>query len=190
MRESSATACDASGHGAPILIHSLRSAICCGVSFPFFGIFKSPLCFTAPINRLASGFFGTIAGPLSPPLSMAARLSSRRLNSCFFGPWHSKQRSARTGRIRFSTKSISAGVWARAIAADIAPTNNRNRIAVTLRLPNGAWEGIQEVYVGLDPAQSPGGLSNAESEVPVRQLPDMPQIQIARLPRHLPEKGK
>ena len=39
-----------------------------------------------------------IAGPDSPPLSIAASESSRRPAFCFSGPWHLWQFSASTGR--------------------------------------------------------------------------------------------
>src|SRR5580704_16394122 len=53
-----------SGQAAPDLIHWFSASISCGWSFPPFGIFKSPLCRTDRINKLASGSPGTIAGPI------------------------------------------------------------------------------------------------------------------------------
>ena len=74
------------------------------------GIFNSSWVWaTAWTSRLSSGFAGTSAGPLSPPLSAASRLSSRRLDDCFFGPWHLMHWSTRIGRTRDSKKSIASG---------------------------------------------------------------------------------
>src|SRR5262249_44697435 len=59
------------------------------------------------------------AGPWSPPRSRAARESTRSPPRPFdFGPWHSKQRSTRTGRTRFSKNSRALGSFARVIGAD------------------------------------------------------------------------
>ena len=59
--------------------------------------------------RLSSGFAGTTAGPVSPPLIIASRLSSLRLRDCFRGPWHFTQRSTRIGRTRDSKNSTASG---------------------------------------------------------------------------------
>src|SRR5580658_9890817 len=48
-------------------------------------------------------------GPESPPLIVASRLSNRRFEDCFFGPWHLIQRSTRIGRTRDSKNSIASG---------------------------------------------------------------------------------
>ena len=56
-------------------------AICAGRSFTFGsgGIRNSGFipC-TAEMSKLSSGFPGTTAGPESPPIKMASRLSSKR----------------------------------------------------------------------------------------------------------------
>jgi hypothetical protein len=49
-------------------------------------------------SSLAPPFPETIAGPKSPPLSMAARESSRRPDSWASAPWHSTQRAVRIAR--------------------------------------------------------------------------------------------
>ena len=79
-------------------------------SLPFGGIFSSACeCETAWISRLSSGLPGTPPGPLSPPLSTASRLSSRKPDDCFFGPWHLTHCSSRIGRTRDSKNSIASG---------------------------------------------------------------------------------
>src|SRR6516162_1222836 len=115
------------GQGAPILIHCVKASIWSRGNFlPFDGIFTSPSWLIALTRRLFSGCPGTIAGPLSPPSSMAASESRRRSRFCFFSPWHSKQYSARTGRTFVSKNWIAAGVgffpWA---VADEIPTRNK-----------------------------------------------------------------
>ena len=65
------------GSGAPIFTHASRSAICAALSFVFGGIFSSGSDQRiASISRLFSGSPATKLGPLSPPLSKAARVSS------------------------------------------------------------------------------------------------------------------
>ncbi len=60
--------------------------------------------------RLLTGSPGTRAGPVSPPLSNPARLSSKRLPRRFLPAlWHSKQLATRIGRTFFSKNSIPAG---------------------------------------------------------------------------------
>src|ERR1043166_5519710 len=59
-------------------------------------------------KRLLPGWSGVTAGPLSPPLRRAARLSRRRWPFCFSGPWHFQQCSASAGRMRFSKNSTPA----------------------------------------------------------------------------------
>ena len=61
------------------------------------------------MSALSSGFPGTTTGPLSPPLSMESRASSRRPPLAFSAPWHSWQRAARTGRTFASKNSSAAG---------------------------------------------------------------------------------
>jgi hypothetical protein len=66
----------ARGSGAPILTHASRSAIAEPGNFVF-GIFKSlSTCRTALSSRLSFGLPGTSAGPLTPPSSSPARLST------------------------------------------------------------------------------------------------------------------
>ena len=98
------------GHGAPIATHCVSSATSASGSFPLGGIFRSSWrCATAWIIRLSSGRDGTAAGPESPPFRMASRLSSRRLEDCFFGPWQFRHFSTRIGRIRASKNSAASG---------------------------------------------------------------------------------
>ncbi len=98
------------GQGAPIATHRLSIATSASGSLPFGGIFRSSWrCTTAWIIRLSSGRDGTTAGPESPPLSIASRLSSRRLDDCFFGPWQLTHFSTRIGRIRASKNSAASG---------------------------------------------------------------------------------
>src|SRR6185295_11939710 len=67
------------GQGAPRFTHWVRSAICSAGSFPFGGMRSSTFLYeTASTSRLLSRLPGTRAGPVSPPLSAASRLSSRR----------------------------------------------------------------------------------------------------------------
>ena len=73
------------------------------------GILSSSwVCSTAWTRRLSAGLPGTTAGPLSPPLRIASRLSSRSPDDCFCGPWHFWQDSTRTGRIAVSKNSTAA----------------------------------------------------------------------------------
>ena len=74
------------------------------------------------MTRLSSGRAGTIAGPESPPLSIASRLSSLRLDDCFFGPWQLTHFSTRIGRILASKNSAASGEIA---SAGFAPPSAR-----------------------------------------------------------------
>src|SRR5262245_58804499 len=64
----------------------------------------------ARMRALCSGLPATMTGPLSLPLSSAARESRRRLARCFSRPWHPKQCPARTGRTRASKNSTAAAL--------------------------------------------------------------------------------
>ena len=86
------------------------------------GILIGPVWLIASISRLSSGFPGSTTGPLSPPLSRPARLSSRNPASCFPGPWHGRQLSTRIGRIRDSKNSAC---W-RVIGGEEAPSAERH----------------------------------------------------------------
>src|SRR6266508_751417 len=67
------------------------------------------------MSGLLSGSPGRIAGPLSPPARTASRESRRRPDICFFGPWHDRQFSARTGRTCFSKNSVCSAVGGRSV---------------------------------------------------------------------------
>ena len=100
----SRTAADASssepGQGAPASIQAVMAATSSFDSCsPSGGIICSG--FVVVIRRTSSlvvAFPATAAGPKSPPLSMAARESSRRFDSWASAPWHSTQRAARIAR--------------------------------------------------------------------------------------------
>ena len=65
------------GHGAPAFTQASMSAICCGGSAFFGGICMSEFFQRmASTSRLFSGSPGLMAGPVSPPLIHASRLSS------------------------------------------------------------------------------------------------------------------
>ena len=73
------------GSGAPIAIHFSKSAITASGSLSFLGGigFTSSVCLIACRRKLLSGSPGTTAGPWSPPLRMASRVSSLRLPRIF-----------------------------------------------------------------------------------------------------------
>ena len=95
---SPAAAAPPAGHTAPPLTHAVRAATCAGVSVLSGGMARSPSRRTAFTSRLSSGFPGTTAGPLSPPLRTNSRASSRSPPSCFFGPWHRWHSATKSGR--------------------------------------------------------------------------------------------
>jgi len=75
------------GQGAPSVIHFSSDAISFALSFAAgSGGISKLSCFTAAIRRLFSGRPTVIAGPSSPPLSIAARESRRRPLCSFFAP--------------------------------------------------------------------------------------------------------
>ena len=98
------------GQGAPIFTQLERSAICFAFNFPFGGIFKSPSYATALISKLAAESPGIIAVPISPPLIIAALLSSFKPPFCLSGPWQEKQCSASKG-LTFSSKNFSPALF-------------------------------------------------------------------------------
>ena len=116
------------GQGAPRATHRVRNAASVSDNFPLGGIFSSSWRYeTARMRRLSSAFAGTTAGPVSPPLRMASRLSSRRPPDCFRGPWHFTQCSTRIGRTRASKNSTASGAgdappgfWSSARAEPVA----------------------------------------------------------------------
>ena len=58
--------------------HFSKSATTASGSLPFGGICTSPAAYRSVLtSRLSAAFPGTIAGPLSPPLSSPSRVSSR-----------------------------------------------------------------------------------------------------------------
>ena len=98
------------GQGAPILIHAERSAICFAFNLPLGGIFKSPSYPSALIIKLAAGSPEIMAVPISPPLIIAALLSSFKPPFCLSGPWQEKQCSASKG-LTFSSKNFSPALF-------------------------------------------------------------------------------
>ena len=60
------------------------------------------------MSRLAYGFPGETAGPLSPPVMAWLRLLRFSPPSCFSCPWHDEHFSANSGRIFASKNSIEA----------------------------------------------------------------------------------
>ena len=78
----------ASGHTAPRATHCVSFSISFADSFPFSGIFRSPVWLTALIKRLSVGLPGTTAGPRSPPFNRASRLVRLNPPPVFFSPWH------------------------------------------------------------------------------------------------------
>ena len=92
------------GQAAPSRIQCSKSAMTAsGNRLPGGGgIFRSSICRSARINRLCSGWPGTMAGPESPPRINASRRSTRSPLLILAGPWHRQQLAARTGRIRAS----------------------------------------------------------------------------------------
>jgi len=72
------------GSGAPRLTHASKSAMTAAGSLPSFGIFTSPSWRRALISRLSLALPGTIAGPVSPPLSSPSRVSSSSPPRSFF----------------------------------------------------------------------------------------------------------
>ena len=94
---------------APISTHRRSAETECSGSLVLGGIFSSScVCATACTSRLSSGLPGTMAGPVVPPSSMARRLSSRKPDDCFAGPWHLKHDSESNGRTEVSKKSQAA----------------------------------------------------------------------------------
>src|SRR5712692_10125138 len=79
--------------------------------------------------RLLSGCPGTIAGPVSPPLSRPSRESSRRppFNFSASALWHLWHLSASSGRIFLSKKSTPSGddSAARSIVAAVADSTTK-----------------------------------------------------------------
>src|SRR5262245_28763867 len=109
----------------------------------------------ALMRRLLSGSPGTIAGPLSPPLSSAARESSRRPLFAFLGPWHLTQCSMKMGRT-LASKKASLG----ATCPEAAAVNARMGHILDPRSENQHWGGsiiglaCQEVHP-RGPSQPP-----------------------------------
>ena len=102
------------GHAAPFSIHVVKTRICSGLSLPPKGIF-SPSWRIARSRRLPSGWPGTRDGPRAPPLSRAARESTRSPECSVVGPWQPWHFSTNTGRTFFSKNSRS-GDWPHAPA--------------------------------------------------------------------------
>src|SRR5262245_10246492 len=112
---------------------------------------------TALMSRLRSGAPGMTAGPRSPPLSSAARESTRRPPLTFSPPWHLKHCCARTGRT-FSSKKVSASggrVWADAGADRRAVANKHARERV-MGKPYAGWR--EPADDDTTPAASPPAL--------------------------------
>ena len=95
--------------GRPNRTHCDDAETCFSLSFVLGGISRSSARRTAEIKRLFSGWPGTIAGPRSPPWSIASRESSRSPDYCFFGPWQARHWLANSGRTSFSKNSGAAG---------------------------------------------------------------------------------
>ena len=114
------------GSVAPVSIHLLRSATTLAESLPLGGIFNSPSCLIALMIKLSAGLPATSAGPVSPPLSVACRVSSRRPPDCFFSPWQERHCSTRTGRILVSKNSVF-GSAARPVTANKPTQRMLNR---------------------------------------------------------------
>ena len=96
------------GHFAPADTQAARSARTgSGKNFPGGISSDSSSCRIAWMSRLLSASPSTIAGPLSPPLTMASRESRRSPPLAFPGPWHLTHVPASTGRT-FNSKKVSA----------------------------------------------------------------------------------
>src|SRR4051794_19669974 len=103
------------GSGAPIFTHCSKSATTASGSLPFGGIFRSSSYRMLLRRRLSDGFFGSKAGPLSPPARRPSRESRSRPPLSFLfawasAEWHWPQCSTRTGRIFFSKNATCSGV--------------------------------------------------------------------------------
>src|SRR5438128_11813389 len=100
------------------------------------------------MSKLLSGSPGAIAGPLSPPLSKAARESTRRPWLTFLSPWHLKHLPRRTGRI-FSSKNVSSARCAHAMEADVCEKARANiarqekRSTVAALVQPAGWQTFQ-----------------------------------------------
>ena len=128
------------GQTAPCAIHFLKVSISAAERrSPFGGIFtSSSVLLMTSIRWLPAASPGTTAAPKSPPFNNAARLSNRSPAFCFSGPWHSKQRFARTGRISFSKSGAAASE-----SASGASTRAARSVKVDLTAPpESRWMGV------------------------------------------------